>query len=51
MTRAAHVEADRLQELIVSGAVLPDIAGISPEAEKQLRLRLRHSCLLARSFL
>jgi hypothetical protein len=51
MTRAAHVEADRLQQLIVSGGVWPDVSGASPEAERQLRLRLRNSCLLARSFL
>jgi predicted kinase len=49
--RAAHVEADRLQELVVSGAVLPDATGIGGEAERQLRLRLRNACLLARSFL
>jgi Mrp family chromosome partitioning ATPase len=51
MTRAAHVEADRLQDLLVSGGVSPDASGISPEAERQLRLRLRNACLLARSFL
>jgi hypothetical protein len=49
--RAAHVEADRLQGLIVSGGVSPDPDGIRGEAEKQLRLRLRNACLLARSFL
>lgn len=48
--RAAHVEADRLQELIVSGAVLPDMNGIGQEAQRQLDLRLRHACLLGRSF-
>lgn len=48
--RAAHVEADRLQELIVSGGVWPDAEGISAEAQQQLDLRLRNACLLARSF-
>lgn len=48
--RAAHVEADRLQDLIVSGSVLPDVDGIGPEAQRQLDLRLRHACLLGRSF-
>jgi hypothetical protein len=51
LTRAAHVEADRLQELVVAGGVWPDATGIGPEAERQLRLRLRNACLLARSFL
>ena len=50
MPRAAHIEADRLQALVVSGAVAPDVSGISGEAERQLRLRLRNACLLARSF-
>lgn len=48
--RAAHVEADRLQQLIVSGAVWPDADGIGAEARRQLDLRLRNACLLARSF-
>lgn len=51
MKCAAHVEGDRLQQLVVSGAAVPDISGTGPEAERQLRLRLRNSCLLARSFL
>jgi hypothetical protein len=51
MTAAAHIEADRLQQLVVSGAAVPHMSGISSEAERQLRLRLRNSCLLARSFL
>jgi hypothetical protein len=50
LPRAAHVEADELQRLIVSGAVLPDATGIRGEAERQLRLRLRNAALLARSF-
>ena len=47
---AAHVEADRLQELIVSGAALGDVDGIGPEAARQIRLRLHHAALLALSF-
>lgn len=51
MACGAHVEADRLQEFIVSGSVWPDgSATIAGEAERQLRLRLHHACLLARSF-
>ena len=48
--KAAHIEADRIQELIISGAEHPTIAGASPEAIDQLRLRLRNSVLLAKSF-
>jgi hypothetical protein len=51
LPRAAHVEADRLQALVVTGGVMPDADGIRGEAERQLRLRLRNACLLARSFL
>lgn len=51
LPHAAHVEADRLQGLIVAGGVWPDPDGIRGEAERQLRLRLRNACLLARSFL
>ena len=43
---AAHVEADRLQDLIVSGAVHGDVNGISDEAARQIRLRLHHAVLL-----
>lgn len=51
MRRAAHVEADRLQEFIVSGGTWPDgTKDITTEAERQLRLRLHNACLLARSF-
>lgn len=46
----AHVEADRLQDLIVSGAVHGTVSGISEEAARQIRLRLHHAALLARSF-
>jgi len=48
---AAHVEADRLQEMIVAGGVWPEgRREMSPEAERQLRLRLGNACALARSF-
>lgn len=51
LTPAAHVEADRLQEFIVAGGVWPEGGReMSPEAERQLRLRLRNACVLARSF-
>ena len=50
MPRAAHVEADVLQGLVVSGGVSPDASGVHGEARQQLRLRLRNACLLARSF-
>jgi chloramphenicol 3-O-phosphotransferase len=49
--RGAHVEADTLQGFVVAGGVWPDSSGIHGEAERQLRLRLRNACLLARSFL
>ena len=49
--RAVHIEADLLYQMIVTGRVLPEVAGVTPpEAERQLRLRLRNACLLARSF-
>lgn len=50
LDRAAHVEADDMQRLIVSGLVWPEAREMTPEAETQLRLRLRNACLLARSF-
>lgn len=50
LTRSAHVEADRLHDLIVSGAVEPGPDGIDAAAQVQLDLRLRNACLLARSF-
>jgi predicted kinase len=51
LARAAHVEADRLQDMVVAGRVLPDgTESPGPEAEAQLALRLRNACLLARSF-
>jgi predicted kinase len=49
--RGVHVEADALQRMIISGA--EGVRGPGPpagEAAQQLRLRLRHMCLLGRSF-
>lgn len=48
--RGAHVSADVLQKMIVSGRRWPEGAEMSGEAERQLRLRLTNACLLARSF-
>ncbi len=49
--RSVHIEADVLQQMIVSGGEWPSEPGVlTPEAERQLRLRLRNACLLARSF-
>jgi predicted kinase len=47
--RGVHIEGDRLQELIVSGAVWP---GEQPQEEenRQIHLNVRNQCLLARSF-
>jgi len=47
--RGVHIEGDRLQEWIRSGAVWP---GDEPEdeAERQIRLNVRNQCLLARSY-
>ncbi|MET8508004.1 AAA family ATPase [Streptomyces sp. NPDC004787] len=47
--RAAHIEVDHLQELIVSGGHWPTPDG-DPEADRQILLRARHACLLADSF-
>ncbi|WP_432016206.1 AAA family ATPase [Streptomyces hydrogenans] len=47
--RAAHVEVDHLQELIVSGGHWPTPDG-DPEADRQILLRARNACLLAGSF-
>jgi predicted kinase len=48
VTRGAHIEGDRLQEWIASGAVWP---GQEPpeEANRQIALNRRNQCLLARS--
>lgn len=50
VARGAWVSADALQRMIVAGGRWPEGAEMSPDAERQLRLRLRNACLLARSF-
>ncbi|MFF0423652.1 AAA family ATPase [Streptomyces sp. NPDC021012] len=47
--RAAHIEVDHLQELIVRGGHWPSPDG-DPEADRQILLRARNGCLLADSF-
>src|SRR5262249_20625304 len=49
LPRAAHVEGDRVQEMIVAGGVMP---GEDPpeEGAAQIGLCIRNQCLLARSF-
>lgn len=51
LPRAAHIEADQLQQMILGGGEWPD-GGPRPseEAARQLRLRLHNACLLGRSF-
>jgi chloramphenicol 3-O-phosphotransferase len=54
--RGAHISADALQRMIVSGGVWPSAESIDEhgvvhgEAAAQLRLRLHNACVLARSF-
>jgi chloramphenicol 3-O-phosphotransferase len=48
--RSARVNADALQRLIVAGGRWPEQRAMSAEAARQLRLRLKHACLLATSF-
>jgi adenylylsulfate kinase-like enzyme len=51
--RGAYIDADMLQRMIVSGdAWVRTQPGqpLADEADRQLRLRLRNCCLLARSF-
>jgi chloramphenicol 3-O-phosphotransferase len=49
--RGVHIEADALQQMIVSGAAWVGEPGDPDgEAARQLRLRLRNMCLLGRSF-
>lgn len=53
MGRAAHVEADVIHTMITSGMVLPDgLRKPQPggEAQKQLQLRLRQACVMAKTF-
>src|SRR5436305_15038053 len=49
MPRSAHVEGDRLSEMVVGGVVWP---GHEPRDEsiRQIKLSERHQCTLARSF-
>jgi hypothetical protein len=47
--RAAHIEADTLQKMIVSGGEWPSLPP-GGEGLRQLRLRAANACLLARSF-
>jgi gluconate kinase len=46
---AAHIEGDRLQNLVVSGAHWPSV-DTNPEADRQILLRARNAAALARSF-
>lgn len=48
--RGAWVSADALQKMIVAGGRWPEVGEMSAEADRQLRLRLTHACLLAASF-
>lgn len=48
--RGVWINADALQQLIVSGGRWPEGRSMSAEAARQLRLRLRHACLLGQSF-
>ena len=47
--RGVHIEGDSLQKMIVSGGEWPG-REITPEAERQMALRLRNACLIAASF-
>lgn len=49
LERAAHIEGDLLQDLIISGGVWPGQAP-QDESDKQIRLNVRNQCLLANSF-
>jgi predicted ATPase len=55
--RGVHVSADALQKMIVSGGEWPQVhqtdintPAVEDEGVRQLRLRLRNTCLLGRSF-
>jgi adenylylsulfate kinase-like enzyme len=50
LPRAAHICADTLHKMIVSGALWPEDRQMSDEGALQLRLRLHNMCLLAKSF-
>ncbi|WP_327235295.1 AAA family ATPase [Streptomyces sp. NBC_01317] len=49
LRRAAHVEVDGLQQMIVSGGLWPTPEP-DAEADRQIFLRARNACLLADSF-
>jgi predicted kinase len=49
LRRAAHIESDAIQDLIVAGGLHPQEEP-AEEAERQLRLRTRNVALLADSF-
>ena len=50
--RGVHVEGDVLQHMIVSGREgVQEPGPLSAEEARQYRLRLKHMCLLGRSFL
>jgi gluconate kinase len=49
LERSAHIEGDRLHELIVAGAVFPG-GSPSEEERRQIHLNVRNQCLLAGSF-
>jgi len=49
--RGVHIEADALQQMIVTGGEWPtELADPTGEPARQLRLRLHNVCSLARSF-
>lgn len=48
--RGAWVSADALHKMILSGGRWPEGAEMSADAALQLALRLKHACLLGRSF-
>jgi len=49
--RGVHVEGDALQRMVVSGGEwVQEVGAPTGEAERQYRLRLKHMCLLGRSF-
>ncbi|MBI4503628.1 MAG: AAA family ATPase [Gemmatimonadetes bacterium] len=47
--RGSHIEADRLQDMIVTGSVSPGSVPVD-EQQRQIHLNIRNQCLLARSF-
>jgi adenylylsulfate kinase-like enzyme len=49
LERSAHIEGDRVAEMVASGCVLPHEQP-EDEADRQIELGIRNQCLLARSF-